>query len=153
MKSTLNTLLVLVGIFALAYVIYKYRMAKQQGRPFTWDDILSTPNKSGTIYQNGKCYNVQYNSITGQASTTTQVDIKNCYQVPGFQTALQAEYVNIQNRLAAIPNPNDPNDAATRAALQARANEIVNIFKDIKGCTADQNFDMTNLVCIAQPQR
>lgn len=146
-ERTLNIILVVAGIIVLAFVIQRYRDAKADGRAFTFDDLLSTPTTTGIQYKDGKCYNVKYNSITGQ-STSTEISITDCYKTKAYQNALVDEYNGIQLRLATPPNNSDPNDAILRAQWVQRAMDIKVIFKTIKGCNVTDDFNMTTLTCV-----
>lgn len=151
MKQLVNILLIAGAILGLAWLISRYRNAMATNGTFTFDDILSSATQEGYGYKDGKCYQVKYNSITGQKETI-EVSIQNCYKLKTYQKALKDEWTNIQNRLASIPNPNDPNDAQMREDLRRRANEIKNIFKQIYGCTQMQDWDMNTMACITPPQ-
>lgn len=111
------------------------------------DDILSSADQEGFGYKNGKCYEVTRNTITGN-TTVTETGISNCYKTRAFLQAMKDEYNSIQNRLASPPNPSDPNDATYRATLQARATEILNLLKQIKGCATLDGFDISTMVCV-----
>lgn len=147
LKTTVNVILVLLGIVGLAYLISKYRKAQAEGRPFTWDDILSTPTAQGIGYKDGKCYQVKYNAVSGQ-SESTEIALSNCYNLSSFQNALKQEYLNLQAKLNQPPNNADPNDAQNRIDWQARMDEIVALLKQIKGCSGRQGFDINTMQCI-----
>lgn len=154
MKLTLgNILLLALAVIGLAYIFKKWQQAKAEGRPLTLDDILSTPTQQGIGYNkaDGKCYQVKYNSITGQKETT-EIALTNCYKLKTFQNAIKAEWENLQNLLASPPNPNDPNDQQKRNQWTARALEIKNIFKQIYNCQNTDDFDFSAMACVPANQ-
>jgi len=150
MKLT-NILLIALAVIAVAWLISRYRNAMAANGSFSLDDILSSPTQQGYGYKDGKCYQVKYNSITGQKETT-EVALTNCYKLKTFRASLKAEWDNLQNLLATLPNPNDPNDAQKRAQWTARANEIKNIFKQIYNCQTTDDFDMNAMACVPANQ-
>lgn len=146
---TKTALGVLVGILLAIIVIHIYRKwqaAKAKGQPFGLDDLIGS-NNSVYSYEDGKCYATITNSITNNTRKVI-TDVKNCFTISGFLTAITNEYQNLKNQLSSIPNPSDPNDAINRQKWQQRINEIINILKTMKGCGANESFDVETMSCV-----
>jgi len=148
---TKTALGVLIGILLAIIVIHIYRkwqMAKSKGQPFGLDDLIGS-NNAVYSYDNGVCYATITNSITNNARKVP-TDVKNCFTISGFLTAITNEYQNLKNQLAALPNPSDPNDAINRQKWQQRINDIISILKTMKGCAANDSFDVETMSCVKQ---
>lgn len=150
MREKLPLILLWSGvILSLAWLVLQYVKSSKlsNGTAPVVDDILSSADKEGFGYKNGKCYAVTRNTLTGN-TTVSETGIENCYKTRAFIQAMKDEYNSIQNRLASPPNPSDPNDATYRATLQARASEILNLLKQIKGCATLDGFDINTMSCV-----
>lgn len=145
-KTASGIVLGLIIALILIHIYKRYQQAQSKGQPFGLDDIIGTMNKTYS-YELGKCYQTETNSVTENIRKEV-VDDKMCYGLDSYISSLTSEYANLENQLASLPNPTDPNDTSNRAMWQARVNDIIKIFKTIKGCGENDSFDVANMICI-----